>query len=219
MLFLSKFLIDQLHFFEMLDEEIGLTTDEPATRSRGAPRRRRDKSVLTKTQDPEDGEKPSQPDEGGGPDLARLLQVAAEKTANEGKDGEISATGGGTGERGGSGGAEGGTAAADDESPAQAPGKAKRGGATRSHKPDNDVVGDIETGLDSKSQSMPHQSMSSGPMRVLEPLRTDPVKALQARQRRLERLAATSMPEVHMVGQIVKGFDLIADNSEGACCR
>lgn len=58
----------------------------------------------------------------------------------------------------------------------------------------------------------------SGPLRILS-VRTDPVKALQARQRRLDRLAAVSMPEIHLVGQIVSGQGLISHFSEGATCR
>ena len=58
-----------------------------------------------------------------------------------------------------------------------------------------------------------------GPMKVLRPLRTDAIKALQSRQRRLERLVAVSMPEVHYVGQLVSGKNLVLDSSEGACCR
>jgi hypothetical protein len=55
--------------------------------------------------------------------------------------------------------------------------------------------------------------------KVLEPFRTDPVRALQARQRRLERLSTVAMPEVHFVGQIVSGAGIIADSTEGAFCR
>ena len=58
-----------------------------------------------------------------------------------------------------------------------------------------------------------------GPMKILKPLRTDAVKALQSRQRRLERLSAVSMPELHYVGQIVSGNGIVLDGSEGACCR
>ena len=58
-----------------------------------------------------------------------------------------------------------------------------------------------------------------GPMKILKPLRTDPVKALQSRQRRLERLSAVAMPELHYVGQIISGNGLVLDGSEGACCR
>lgn len=60
---------------------------------------------------------------------------------------------------------------------------------------------------------------SHGPMKVLKPLRTDAVHALQSRQRRLERLAAVAMPELHYVGQIVSGKGIVLDGTEGACCR
>ena len=58
-----------------------------------------------------------------------------------------------------------------------------------------------------------------GPMKILKPLRTDAVKALQSRQRRLERLPASLIPELHYVGQIISGKGIVLDSSEGACCR
>ena len=60
---------------------------------------------------------------------------------------------------------------------------------------------------------------SHGPLKVLKPLRTDAVQALQSRQRRLERLVAIAMPELHYVGQILSGKGIVLDGSEGACCR
>ena len=54
------------------------------------------------------------------------------------------------------------------------------------------------------------------PLSILQPLRTDPVKALQSRQRRLERLATVAMPELHYIGQISSGRGLVMDTSEGA---
>lgn len=62
-------------------------------------------------------------------------------------------------------------------------------------------------------------TVPQGPMKILKPLRTDAVKALQSRQRRLERLSAVKMPELHYVGQIVSGNGIVLDGSEGACCR
>lgn len=55
--------------------------------------------------------------------------------------------------------------------------------------------------------------------RALEPIRTDPVNALKTRQRRLERLTATKMPEYHIIGQILSGRGIINDSTEGAYCR
>jgi hypothetical protein len=60
---------------------------------------------------------------------------------------------------------------------------------------------------------------TDGPMKILKPMRTDPVKALQSRQRRLDRFAAVAMPELHYVGQILSGKGLVLDATEGACCR
>ena len=85
---------------------------------------------------------------------------------------------------------------------------------------DKDVSGDIELGATTKQQTnLVKQIEASGPLRVLEPLRTDPVKALYARQRRLDRLTALNVPEIHFVGQIKSGHGLIEDITEGACCR
>lgn len=56
-------------------------------------------------------------------------------------------------------------------------------------------------------------------MNKLEPIRTDPISTLQSRQRRLDRLSVTNMPEVHYVGQIASGLGLIEDTTEGAFCR
>ena len=63
------------------------------------------------------------------------------------------------------------------------------------------------------------KSLYLGPMRVLEPLRTDVVKALEARQKRLERLSAINVPEIHYVGQISSGRKIAQDPSEGIICR
>ena len=49
-----------------------------------------------------------------------------------------------------------------------------------------------------------------------EVVRTDPIKALEARKRRLERQPALMMPEIHFVGHIVGGINLVSDTSEGS---
>lgn len=59
-----------------------------------------------------------------------------------------------------------------------------------------------------------------GPLKVLEPVRQDPIKLLKSYQKkRVDRLVAEKLPEVHFVGQITSGTGLIADTSEGATCR
>lgn len=63
------------------------------------------------------------------------------------------------------------------------------------------------------------KKLMAAPLTVFEPLRSDPIKNMQGRQKRLDRLAAAKMPEVHYVGQIVSGKGLIGDSSEGASCR
>ena len=62
--------------------------------------------------------------------------------------------------------------------------------------------------------------MYNGPMARFEPIRTDPIKALKDRQKRLEdRITAKGMPEIHFVGHITSGQGLIMDTTEGAFCR
>lgn len=53
----------------------------------------------------------------------------------------------------------------------------------------------------------------------LEPVRTDPVKALEARKRRLDRQPALKMPEIHYVGQVLDGKGIVSDSTEGSFCR
>ena len=62
-------------------------------------------------------------------------------------------------------------------------------------------------------------SVSLGPLRVLEPVRQDPIKALVGRQKRLERLPAEGIPEVHYVGQISSGQGMLEDTTEGVSIR
>jgi len=72
---------------------------------------------------------------------------------------------------------------------------------------------------DIENQNANRQSNTNGPLRVLEPLRQDPIKALVGRQRRLDRLPADGVPEVHYVGQICSGQGLMEDTTEGVCVR
>ena len=57
------------------------------------------------------------------------------------------------------------------------------------------------------------------PSKLLDPIRTDPIKALELRKRRLDRQADSSMPEIHYIGQIQSGKRIIQDSTEGAFCR
>lgn len=61
-------------------------------------------------------------------------------------------------------------------------------------------------------------SPTDSPTHAFEPIRSDPVKALHSRQRRLDRISAT-MPEIHFLGQIISGRGLIRDSTEGSYCR
>ena len=74
---------------------------------------------------------------------------------------------------------------------------------------------DLEAG-----NGKPEVNTTYGPLRVLEPIRQDPIKNLVAyKKKKMERLTADALPEVHFVGQIVSGQGLIGDVSEGATCR
>lgn len=57
------------------------------------------------------------------------------------------------------------------------------------------------------------------PSKLLDPIRTDPIKALELRKRRLDRQADSFMPEIHYVGQITSAKDVTMDSTEGVFCR
>ena len=113
-----------------------------------------------------------------------------------------------------------------DAQPKSRRGPIRSGGAKASPRDDinddgkkNDEGGDIEMGINNRNQALVKQLEQTGPLRVLEPIRADPIKLLQTRQRRLERVAASALPEIHFVGHITSGQGLINDTTEGACCR
>ena len=76
-------------------------------------------------------------------------------------------------------------------------------------------AGDIEN---NKRGNWMNMSVA-GAFKVLDPIRADPIKLLQARKNRLERFSAQGIPEVHFVGQISSGTGLIDDATEGVCVR
>ncbi len=52
-----------------------------------------------------------------------------------------------------------------------------------------------------------------------EPVRTIPLRSLDSKRRRLDRLTDETVPEVHIVGQLTYGKKLTHEISEGAFCR
>ncbi len=52
-----------------------------------------------------------------------------------------------------------------------------------------------------------------------EPVRTIPLRSLDTKRRRLDRLTDETVPEVHIVGQLTYGKRLTHEISEGAFCR
>ena len=78
-----------------------------------------------------------------------------------------------------------------------------------------DEEDDIEKGMKENVS----RDLYLGPMPVLEPMRTGVVKAMQARQKRLERMSALNVPEMHFIGQISSGRKICCDPSEGVICK
>ena len=52
-----------------------------------------------------------------------------------------------------------------------------------------------------------------------EPIRTDPLKSMDTRRRRLDRMTDDNIPEIHVVGEIKYGSGIVIDLTEGAFCR
>lgn len=75
---------------------------------------------------------------------------------------------------------------------------------------------DVETGNASRNSAL---KPAIDPSKLLDPIRTDPIKALELRKRRMDRQADSSMPEIHYVGQIVSARNIINDSTEGVFCR
>jgi hypothetical protein len=80
---------------------------------------------------------------------------------------------------------------------------------------------DIEAGNAPQEpvESRPKLFSTVDPSKLLDPIRTDPIKALELRKRRLDRQADSSMPEIHYIGQVLSGKNITTDHTEGAFCR
>ena len=63
------------------------------------------------------------------------------------------------------------------------------------------------------------EKLSHGPIQILEPLRSDALKLHQKKPKKLDRLAAEILPEIHFVGQISSAVGLREESSEGVCVR
>lgn len=132
----------------------------------------------------------------------------------EGKDGESSAVDDKPGRNFGN------DDATEEETGLLASGEAddKTNGASRRAARNNKNNGNNIPGID-ENDRIEESNIQSGALRVLEPLRQDPFKVLGLRQKRLERLAAEQMPEIHYLGQIISGKGLLEDSTEGASVR
>lgn len=86
----------------------------------------------------------------------------------------------------------------------------------------NAQAGDIEANRESSNGApakLRPKLIPVDPKKLLEPIRTDPVQALEARKRRLDRVADGNLPEIHYIGQISSAKEIIYDVTEGAFCR
>lgn len=97
--------------------------------------------------------------------------------------------------------------------------------------PQDEANADVEGGNSSSNNNTenkaPNDNSSSSssatqetkPLKVFDAIRSDPVKAHQARAKRLERLTAQKLPELHAIGQIIGAKGFVGDQTEGAMCR
>lgn len=77
---------------------------------------------------------------------------------------------------------------------------------------------DVAGGKNNESNQL-EKDLELGPLRVLQPIRTDPVMQLKTRHKKMERLTAEFVPEIHIIGNILSGTGIIQEESEGASCR
>eukprot|EP00602_Paraphysomonas_sp_CaronLab_P011356 CAMPEP_0185040546 /NCGR_PEP_ID=MMETSP1103-20130426/38763_1 /TAXON_ID=36769 /ORGANISM="Paraphysomonas bandaiensis, Strain Caron Lab Isolate" /LENGTH=219 /DNA_ID=CAMNT_0027579907 /DNA_START=155 /DNA_END=811 /DNA_ORIENTATION=+ len=63
------------------------------------------------------------------------------------------------------------------------------------------------------------KDIEAGPLRVLEPIRTNPIGAIKMRHKKLDRLHVESLPELHFIGKIVSGQNIAQEQNEGGSCR
>jgi hypothetical protein len=54
---------------------------------------------------------------------------------------------------------------------------------------------------------------------VIDPVRTEPQNVYEPRKRKLDRQVEERVPEIHIIGNVVSGKDIIIDSAEGAMCR
>jgi hypothetical protein len=71
----------------------------------------------------------------------------------------------------------------------------------------------------SKSLAQPSMFTEQTVTKPTGPIRTDPLKAMDTRRRRLDRVVENSIPEIHVIGEIRSGRNIAQELSEGAYCR
>jgi len=102
--------------------------------------------------------------------------------------------------------------------------KKKAAAAAAKTKKDKDNKGDNNDGAgvenaDENAAAGSKERFVFGPMKGLEPMRADPIKTYTQRAKRLERLTAVQLPEVHVIGTICSGHGFTDDVSEGVMVR
>jgi hypothetical protein len=87
----------------------------------------------------------------------------------------------------------------------------------------HEVPNDIESNIPAPDVQKPVKALNEVvrdfKMKPNDVVRTETLKALEARKRRLERQAVSQMPEIHFVGQVASGSNMLTDSSEGVFCR
>ena len=84
---------------------------------------------------------------------------------------------------------------------------------------ENDDENDNHESNSRQESNRLEKDLEMGPLRILEPIRTDPVLLLKSRKKKLDRLTADFVPEVHIIGSILSGTGILQEASEGATCR
>jgi hypothetical protein len=67
--------------------------------------------------------------------------------------------------------------------------------------------------------SVLEKDIERGPLRVFEPIRSDPIAVIKSRMKKIERLPLQNVPELHFIGKLLSGEGIISESTEGVSCR
>lgn len=110
------------------------------------------------------------------------------------------------------------TMKADDIPSSKGPGRPPRADKDKVANPIHEN-NDTEARKDVAEGNQIEKDLEKGPLKILQPLRTDPLAVMKSRHKKLERLNAESVPEIHFIGKILSGDNIVKDKSEGGSCR